>query len=138
MHVQFWLKVKIENAMTRLGSMCTGCCVKSIIYNAVTKGTHTHTHQSIHKNGVYKILWDFNIQTDKAIEHRHQGIVCINKQKRQNQIIHVAIPGGQNKAKLKKIDKYQDLRIELQKVLNVKVVIILVVTGAPDTTVNKK
>ena len=114
------------------------CSDKRYTHTHTQTHTHTHTHQSIHKNGVYKILWDFNIQTDKAIEHRHQGIVCINKQKRQSQIIHVAIPGDQNKATLKKIDKYQDLRIELQKVLNAKVVIILVVTGAPDTSVNKK
>ena len=52
--------------MTRLGPTCTGCCIRSITYNAVTSGTQTP--QSVEENHEYKILWDFNIQTDKAIE----------------------------------------------------------------------
>ena len=134
MRVQFRLKVNIENAMARLGPSCTDCCVRSIIYNAVTSGTqtdthshppthpprhththtHTHTPQSVQENDEYKILWDFNVQTDMVIEHRRPGIVCINKQMRECQIIDFAIPGDQNIA-IKAV-KYQDLRIELQKV----------------------
>ena len=104
MHVQFWLKLNIENARTRLGPTCSGCCAKIINYNAVPSGTHkqtynththththtdttqTHTHiqipQSVQRNGEYKILWDFNIETDKVIEYRLSDIVCINKLKR--------------------------------------------------------
>ena len=105
MRVQFWLKVNIENAMTRLGPTCTGCCVRSIAYNTVTSGTNTHTHththsqththtpQSVQRNDEYKILWDFNIRTDKVIEGRLPDIVCINKQNRECQIIDFAIPG---------------------------------------------
>ena len=46
--------------------------------------THTHTHkpQSVQRNDEYKILWDFNIQTDKVIEVRSPDIVCVNKQNR--------------------------------------------------------
>ena len=69
MRGEFWLKVKIENAMTRLGRTYTGCCV-SITHNTVTSGTHTP--QSVQENDEYKILWDFNIQTDKVIEHSDQ------------------------------------------------------------------
>ena len=61
--------------MTMLGPTCIGCCVRSITYNAVTSGTHTHTPQSVQENDEYKILWDFNIQTDKVIEHRRPDIV---------------------------------------------------------------
>ena len=45
-------------------------------------------------------------------------MVCIVKQKRQCQIFDFAIPGDQNMAikEQEKIDKYYDLRIELQKV----------------------
>ena len=66
--------------MTRLGPTCTGCCIRNITYNAVISGTHTP--QSVHENDDCKILWDFNIQADKVIEHRRPDIVCINKQKR--------------------------------------------------------
>ena len=46
--------------------------------------THTHTHksQSVQRNNEYKILWDFNIQTDKVIEVRSPDTVCVNKQNR--------------------------------------------------------
>ena len=64
-----------------------------------------------------------------------QDIVCIKKQKREVQIIDFAIPGDQNIAikEQEKTDKYQDLRIELQKVWNVKVVVIPVIIGALGT-----
>ena len=52
-----------------------------------------------------------------------------------SQIIDFANPGDQNIAikEKEKIDKYQDLKIELQKVWNVKVVVIPVVIGALGT-----
>ena len=77
--------------------------------------------QSVRGNDEYKILWDFNIQTDKVIQYRRRDIVCINKQKRESQIIDFAIPGDQNMTikEQEKLEKYQDLRTELQKVWNV-------------------
>ena len=92
----------------------------------------THTPQPVQENDEYKILLDFNIQAEKVTEHRRPDIVCINKQKRECQIIESAIPGDQNIAikEQEKIDKYQDLRTELQKIWNVKVVVISVVIGA--------
>ena len=100
---------------------------------------HTHKPQSVQENGEYKILWDFNIQTDKVIEHRRPYIVCINKLKRERQIIDFAIPCDQNIAikEQAKIDKYQELRIELQKVWNFKVVVIPIVIGALGTMSKK-
>ena len=46
--------------------------------------THEHTHKSksVRRNDEYKILWDFNIQTNKVIEVRSPDIVCVNKQNR--------------------------------------------------------
>ena len=79
--------------MLWLGPTCNGCCVRSITYNAVTSGTHTRTHihththththtpQSFQGNDEYKILWNFNIQTDKVIGYRLPNIVCNKKQK---------------------------------------------------------
>ena len=58
--------------------------------------THTHTPLSVHGNDDYKILWDFNIQADKVIECRLPDIACINKQKRECQIIAFANPGDQD------------------------------------------
>ena len=47
-----------------------------------TAKSHTHTPKSVQRNDEYKILWDFNIQTDKVIEYRLPDVVCINKQNR--------------------------------------------------------
>ena len=130
MRVQFWLKVNIENAMTRLGPTCTGCCVRNIAYNEVKSGTcthtyththtHTHTPQSVQGYNEYKILWYFNIQSHRVQVTRH---LFVSTSKRECQIIPLQFLGN-------KIDKYQVLIIELQKVWNVKVVVIAVVIGA--------
>ena len=52
-----------------------------------------------------QILQDFPIQTDKVIKYRRPDIVCID----------IAIPGVQNiiMKEQEKVDKYQDLQIEL-------------------------
>ena len=58
--------------------------------------THTHTPQSVQENDEYRFLWDFNVQTNKVIEHRRPDIVYIDKQKRECHIIDFAISGDQN------------------------------------------
>ena len=117
--------------MTRLGPTCTGCRVRSINYNAVTRGTHPHAPQSVQENDGNKILWDFNIKKNKVIEHRRPDTVFINKQRRESQINDFSIPGDQNVA------KYQDVRTELQKVWNVNVVVMPVVIGTLGTKSKK-
>ena len=77
----------------KIGTYVTGCCWRAVTYNAVTSGSHI---LHVPENDEYKILWDFNIPTDKITEHRRPDTVCINKQKRGFQIIHFAIPDGQN------------------------------------------
>ena len=76
------------------------------------------------RNEGCKIYWDFPIQTDKVIEHRQPDIACIDKIAKSCSIIDIAIPGDQNiiVKEQEKLDKYQDLRIELEKLwkLNMK------------------
>ena len=84
------------------------------------------------ENDKCKILWDFAIQTDKEIEHRRPDIVVIDKEKRECKIIDIAVPGDQNiKVKeLEKISKYQDLRLQVQKLRDIKATVIPIVVGA--------
>ena len=84
------------------------------------------------ENDKCKILWDFAIQTDKEIEHRRPDIVVIDKEKRERKIIDIAVPGDQNiKVKeLEKISKYQDLRLQVQKLWDIKATVIPIVVGA--------
>ena len=57
---------------------------------------YEHVPDSVLENEGCKILWDFPIQTDKAIEHRRPYIVCIDKIAKSCIIIDIAIPRGQN------------------------------------------
>ena len=92
----------------------------------------SHQPEPVLENDKCKILWDFAIQTDKEIEHRRPDIVVIDKEKRECKIIDIAVPGDQNiKVKeLEKISKYQDLRLQVQKLRDIKATVILIVVGA--------
>ena len=61
------------------------------------------------------ILWDFKIQTDKHLAHNIPDITVVDK--KRVWIIDVAIPGdGRIEEKeLEKITKYQDLKIEIER-----------------------
>ena len=81
------------------------------------------------ENDKCETLWDFAIQTDKEIEHRRLYIVVIDKEKREWKIIDIAVPGNQNiKVKeLEKITKYQNLRLQVQKLRDLKDTVIPIV-----------
>ena len=84
--------------------------VQTHIHTHTHTNTHTHTHTHTHTN--------------------HNQFVSTSKI--EYQIIDFAIFGDRNIVikEQEKIDKYQVLIIELQKVWNVKVVVIPVVIGA--------
>ena len=71
-------------------------------------------------------MWDFSIQTDHVIEAQRPDLVLAEKKERSCKIIDFTIPGGRIEEKEKdKIEKYQGLGRELQKMWNVKVKIII-------------
>ena len=123
--------------MTRLGPMSTGCCVRSIAHNAVTCGPHTNHNQTRKMTNIKP----FGISIFKQVKSQRTGdqTYFVSTSKRECQIIDFGIPGDQNIAikEQEKIDQYQELRIELQKVWNVKVVVIPVVIGALATMFKK-
>ena len=43
-----------------------------------------------------KILWDFNIQTDKVIEARRPDILVLDKRNKAATIIDIAVPTDRN------------------------------------------
>ena len=88
--------------------------------------------QSVLENEDYKILWDFSIQTDHVIETRRADLLVVDKKKRSCKIIDIAVPGDSKieEKEKDKIEKYQDLRRELQKIWNVKKKIIPLVLGS--------
>ena len=93
---------------------------------------YEHEPEHVLENEDYKILWDFSIQTNHVIEARRPDLVVVDKKERGCKIIDFAVPGDiriEGKEK-DKIEKYQDLGRELQKIWNVKVKIIPLVVGS--------
>jgi len=64
-----------------------------------------------------KVLWDFNIFTDHVISTRRPDIVVVDKHLCRIMLIDVAIPSYFNvdDKETEKITKYQDLRMELER-----------------------
>ena len=79
------------------------------------------------ENDKCKILWDFAALTDKEKQHGRSDIVVVDKEKRECKIIDIAVPGDQN-IKVKEVEtitKYQNLRLQVQKLWNVKATVML-------------
>ena len=76
-------------------------------------------------------MWDFSIQTDHVIEARRPDLVVVDKKEKSCKIIDFAVPGDSRieEKEKDKIEKYQKLERELQKIWNVKVKIIQLVVG---------
>ena len=69
------------------------------------------------ENEDYKLLYDFNVKTDKKISARRPDIVVVDKKERRTTLIDVACTGDKNveDKETEKVNKYQDLKIELQR-----------------------
>ena len=76
-------------------------------------------------------MWDFSIQTDHVIEAWRTDLVVVDKKMRTCKIIDFTVPEDSRieEKEKEKIEKYQDLRRELQKIWNVKVKIMQLVVG---------
>ena len=79
---------------------------------------YEHEPESVLENEDYKILWDFSIQTDHVIEARRPDLVVVDKKERSCKIIDFAVPGDSRieEKEKDKIEKYQELGRELQKI----------------------
>ena len=77
-------------------------------------------------------MWDFSIQTDHVIEARRPDLVVVDKKERSCKTNDFAVPGDSRieEKEKDKIEKYQELGRELQKIWNVKVKIIPLVLGS--------
>ena len=101
-----------------------------------TERTWMHQPEAVTETERVKILWDFEIRTDRIITARRPDIVVIDKTTKTATIIDVAVPNDTNiKTKeQEKVEKYQDLRLEIQRLWNVKAQVVPVVIGALGST----
>jgi len=75
------------------------------------------------------------VQTDRTIPNNKPDIIIRDNEKRTCMLIDVAISGERNvfKKEAKKILKYKDFTIEVQRMWNVKTKVIPVIIGATGT-----
>ena len=88
--------------------------------------------EKVVENTSAKILWDFYIQTDKMVQHNRPDIVIIDKIWKTATIIDIAVPRDDNikDKEQEKIDKYQPLKEELNKLWGTKTKVVPVVVGS--------
>ena len=94
-----------------------------------------HNPAPVLENDSYKLLWDFNLQTDHLIPARRPELIIINKRKKICKIADFAVLVDHriNLKESEKNDKYLDLARELKKLWNMKVAIVPIVIGAIGT-----
>jgi hypothetical protein len=92
---------------------------------------YTHIPNKIMTLPNGKILWDFNIYTDRHISARRPDIVVVNEETRQGQIIDINCPNDVNiiKNEVEKRTKYTELKIEMEKIWGIHFKIIPIVIG---------
>jgi len=87
------------------------------------------------QGGKVTILWNQQVQTDRTIPNNKPDIIIRYNEKGTCMLIDVTISGDRNviKKEAKKILKYKDLTIEIQRMWNVKTKVIPVIIGATGT-----
>ena len=93
---------------------------------------YEHRAEAVMENDDVKLLWDFNIRTDRVIEARRPDIVLIDKKNKETLIIDVAVPGDfrVKEKEIEKITKYQDLVVEINRMWDTNSKVIPIVIGA--------
>jgi hypothetical protein len=96
---------------------------------------YDHRAQPVVENDKVKLLWDFNIQTDKIIEARRPDLILLDKEKKECQIIDIAIPGDTRvvRKEEEKITKYRELGFEIGRLWKVRPKVIPIIIGALGT-----
>ena len=95
---------------------------------------YMYNPESMLENEMYKVLWDFKIQTDHLILARWPDLAIVNKKKRTCQIVDFAIPKD-HRVKLKESKEINTSTLleSRKKLWNIKVTIVPIVIGVHGT-----
>jgi hypothetical protein len=86
------------------------------------------------KNNNVAAVWIQHVQNDRTIPENKPDIIIRDNVKGAHMPVNVAISGDRNVMKKEdKMLKYKDLRVEIQRMWNVKIKVIPVITGATGT-----
>ena len=90
-----------------------------------------HRPPPVLENSSMNLLWDFTIQADRHLPHNKPDIVPHDFHRKTVFLIDVAILGDNRLiAKVnEKMERYTDLKIELQRMWKVRVVIVPLISG---------
>ena len=94
---------------------------------------------SVIENDVIKVLWDFDIQTDKHVVSNRPDIVIVDKKKKSLKPTDVSIPNDVNivSKRIEKIEKYANISIELKELWGMKTVEKIPVVNCCSGTIDK-
>ena len=97
---------------------------------------YEHQPESVMENEKVKLLWDFDIRTEKVIRAHRPDLTLIDKGRNKVSLIDVAVPWDSRveEKEREKVEKYQDLRVEVQRLWEKQVDVVPIVTGALGTT----
>ena len=100
---------------------------------------YLHNPQTVSENVNHKLIWDMNIQCDRIIVERRPDIVIGNKMEKTAIVTDAAIPGDKRiiDKETEKIEKYQNLKREIQRLWNLKKIDVIPVVLGPLGSVTK-
>ena len=93
---------------------------------------YNHVPEKVIENDKAKLLWDYDVRTDHVIQARRPDIILINKEHQKVSLIDIAIPWD-TRVKDKnreKIEKYQDLKMEVARLWQTEVEVVPIIIGA--------
>ncbi|TWW73493.1 hypothetical protein D4764_15G0008870 [Takifugu flavidus] len=96
-------------------------------YGLEVPGSRWETTPKVLENKQAKILWDFQIQTDKMVVANQPDVVVVDKH--QKTLVVIAIPSNSNikKKQHEKLEKYQGLKEEMERMWGMKATVVPVV-----------
>ena len=93
---------------------------------------YEHTTPPIMEGENITILWDFSINTDRAIQANRPDVVIKYHKNKTCFLVDMAIPTDRNISikEFDKLSKYKDLQIEIERMWHLKTTVIPIVVGA--------
>ncbi|TWW62748.1 hypothetical protein D4764_04G0013950 [Takifugu flavidus] len=121
-------KAYMERHNQVAGIVYRNICTK---YGWEVPGSRWETPPKVVENKQAKILWDFQIQTDKMVVANQPDRVVVDKHRKTVVVIDVAIPSDSNirKKEHEKLEKYQGLKEEMERMWGIKATVVPVVIG---------
>lgn len=98
-----------------------------------------YTPQPVLESNKYVLYWDRTMLTDKSCAHNRPDIVLIDKKEKIGALIDIAVPLTHNitKTEIEKINKYQNLKEDLQKTWKLKTACIIPIVISGEGVVSK-